>query len=209
MKKGALIYLSCIIFLAIASFIIVLILRKNSLTISENRDLNYKYINEMYYFFKNKNKTTIQNNGIKINSEILITDENMKYVSIEELFKDQCSTFKVIIRTSSLGCDICLTEELKNLDEYIHKIGAENLYIFASDYNQRSLEILRKNISYNIQVYQVSKINIPFEETSNSLFVFILDKDMIIKDFFVPEKTLPDFSKDYYKVICNKYLQIE
>jgi len=56
-----------------------------------------------------------------------------------------------------------------------------------------------------MEEYQSSQIDIPFEKEYPNLFAFIIDSTFIVKDFFVPEKTLPELSQGYYKAISSKY----
>ena len=205
MKKEYIVYAITAI-LTIATFVTVIKVRKNNIQDKIEVVSEKQVIDELYSFFRHRNKDVIANNGIKLNFDLQIEDQNQKRMSIGDLFINSSSPFKLIISSSSLGCDICIREELMILESYIDKIGHENIIIFASDYNQRALMILKENLKCDLKIYQIERINIPFEEKSNNLFIFVLDENFIIKDFFIPEKSLPELSKDYYEAICNKHL---
>jgi hypothetical protein len=152
---------------------------------------------------KFREKASIMNNNIKFAMDLTVIDDKNSPVSFTQIMNDNSP--KLIIRYSALACDICLEEELKIIHNYLSKINENNIIILASNYNVRNLRVLKNSLSIDIKVYQIEKIGIPFEETNNNLFLFIVDKESIIKDFFIPEKTLPNMSRDYYEIIYDKY----
>lgn len=160
---------------------------------SYNRLLKYRE-KEMYF-----------NNGSVISQDLLLVDEHNNSIPIFDLIANNDSSSKMIIRYSALACDACLYEELKVLEDFFNRIGIENVIILASNHNVRSLKVRKSTLSVDLAIFQIEETGIPFEEKNSSLFVFLLDKDFIVKDFFIPEKTLPELSKNYYSIICEKY----
>ena len=59
----------------------------------------------------------------------------------------------------------------------------------------------------DIPVYRIEETGIPFESNHPNLFVFMIDKDFTVKDFFIPEKTISELSKDYYETMVVKYMK--
>lgn len=151
-----------------------------------------------------RENAVMQNNGIKLSPNITLLSENNSVTSLSNAIGD---VPKVIIRYSALACDLCLEEELKQISNYILKIGAENVLVFTSNENIRSLTVRKRKFPFNLKTYIIEDISIPFDEKNNNLFVFVLDKDFFVKDFFIPEKTLHSLSEYYYKTIQNKYWQ--
>jgi hypothetical protein len=135
--------------------------------------------------------------------DLTVIDENNSPVTFVQIINDNSP--KLIVRYSALACDICMEEELKIIQKYVSKINKDNIIILASDHNIRSLRLLKKSLSMDIKVYQIEKTGIPFDDKHNNLCLFIIDKELIVKDFFLPEKTLPELSKYYYEIICDKY----
>jgi hypothetical protein len=43
-------------------------------------------------------------------------------------------------------------------------------------------------------------------ENSNIPFMFILDSEMIVKHFFVPEKGMPELTDEYLQIVKERYL---
>ena len=160
-----------------------------------------------YKYLRFKDKEMILNNGTAISSDLLLFDENSRPVPLSDLVASNRGAPKMIIRLSAFACDICLDEEVKVLSDFAHQIGKENIIIFASNYNIRSLKVRKNNLSINLPFYRLEETGIRFETTNSSLFIFLIDTDFIVKDFFIPEKTLPELSRDYYSTIVSKYYE--
>ena len=162
---------------------------------------------DYYELMKIREKEMLKNNGVVLSQNLLMVNDNNDTLRFYNLVGNNNGSHKLIIRYSALACDACLDEEIKNIYDYILQIGNENIIILASSYNVRSLKVRKNNLSVNLQVFLIEEIGIPFEENNTSLFVFMIDKEFIVKDFFIPEKTIPELSKNYYCAIYEKYFK--
>jgi hypothetical protein len=201
------IYIFLIVFLSVW----VAVVLKGNNKINAQVEYNAKRIeglDEYYKLMRFRDSEMFSNNGTPISPDLQITDETGSIFRFADLSTGSSNASKLIVRYSPLACDICLEEELKQIGNFLEKIGIENVIILASNHNIRSLKALKNRLQGNLMVCQVEKTGIPFEESNSNLFVFVLDKDMTVKDFFIPEKTLPNLSKDYYEAICSKYWQM-
>jgi hypothetical protein len=197
-------YVSLIIFLL--SFNIVLIIKNAKIKIECNSFISKTNEFDQYYkLFRFREAETLLNNDTKLDFNLLIIDDNNTSVKLTQLLAKNKDSHKLIIRHSALACDVCLSEELKLIDDYISEIGKNNVIILASDYNARALKVLKQTILLDVPIYRVENMGIPFEEKHNNLFIFSVNKELIVKDFFIPEKTMPELSRSYYKTICDKY----
>ena len=158
-----------------------------------------------YKFLKFKDKEMYLSNGTILSPELILIDENDKSFKFSDLVTSNSNVPKIVIRLSAVACDICLDEELKIIKGYISIIGTENIMIFASSYNLRSLKVRKNNLLIDIPIYQIEETGIQFEANHTNLFVFTINSDFTVKDFFIPEKSLPEISNDYYDVISKKY----
>jgi hypothetical protein len=149
-----------------------------------------------------RENSTIRCNGTHLFADMILRGET-KIVRLSDFIKD--GEPKIIMRYSALACDICLDEELKQIHDFVERIGVNNIAVFVSNENARSIKVRKSRLPFNLNTYIVDDTAIAFEKNYNNLFVFIIDKEMIVKDFFIPEKTLPNLSKDYYDAICSKY----
>jgi hypothetical protein len=143
----------------------------------------------------------ILNNGVKLSQNLKLIDESNNSIQLSDVL----DLPKLIIRYSALACDICLDIELKQLSKYIKKTNIDCILILTSDYNVRSLKVMEKSLPFSLKIYRIEEMNIPYEQKNNGLFVFMLDKELTVKDFFVPEKTLPELSNIYYRTLDDKY----
>ncbi len=147
-----------------------------------------------------REKQAIMNNGMKLSSELEISDINENLIYLTERVKAPM----LVIKTSAMGCDLCLQEELKHIEKYISHVK-ENVIILASDCNSRTVRILKQSIQFDFEIFRIQKVGLPFEDNNHNLFIFVLGNDLVVKEFFIPEKTLPELSKNYYETICSKY----
>jgi hypothetical protein len=198
-------YLSIVTLILLLLFNVV-ILAKNARIKEEHKLIVEKMIDlvNVMHLWRFRETETILNNGIRLNTKLIITDENNNSISLTQHLISNKNSFKLIIRHSALACDVCLIEELNLIDDYIEEIGKDNVMLLACGYNARTLKILKNSI-LNIPVFRIEDMGIPFERKYNNLFIFSLNKELIVGDFFIPEKTLPELSKNYYKTICDKY----
>jgi hypothetical protein len=146
-------------------------------------------------------KEVILNNGVKLSQNLKLVDENNDSIHLSDVL----DLPKLIIRYSAFACDICLESELKQLGKCMEETSTDRILILASDYNVRSLKVVEKSLPFSLKIYRIEETNIPYEQKNNGLFVFMMDKELIIKDFFVPEKTLPELSHNYYRTLDEKY----
>ncbi len=158
---------------------------------------------EYFKLLKYREKMTFENNGIKIRPDLSV-NESGKDIKLQQVIM-QNSVPKLIIKTSALSCDLCLEEEMKHISKYVSKIGIDNIIVIASGYNIRSTLILKNKLNIDFRLFQLNTIGIPFEDKNHNLFTFVLDNDLVVKEFFIPEKTLHELSKNYYETICGKY----
>lgn len=204
MRKYNFIYILLLIFLLL--FTVILVIRNNKA--KYQADLLSDKINRFakyYELMEWREKEIVLNSGVQLSANLTITDENKNQVSLIDLLETKGDSPTLFIRYSALACDICLEEELKLLGDYIPRIGLDNIIILASGYNIRGLKIVAKSIPFELQIYQVEETGIPFENKNRNLFIFCMNRDLIVKDFFISEKTLPELSKNYYKILCEKY----
>jgi hypothetical protein len=204
MPKYNYVYILLIISLLLCN--IILVIRNNKA--KYQTDLLFDKINRFakyYELMEWREKETVLNSGLQLSDSLIIMDENKNCIALSSILEVKRNSPVLFIRYSALACDICLEEELKLLEDYISRIGLDNIIILASGYNIRGLKVLAKSIPFDLQIYQIEETGIPFENKNHNLFTFIMNRDLIVKDFFISEKTLPELSKNYYKILCEKY----
>jgi hypothetical protein len=172
--------------------------KKTSLTTIEYQANNINHYIELYVEQLSQAQL---NNDLKINDTITVNNEFNDKRALHELFT---RSPKVIIRFSELGCNLCIEEELSLIKEYVSKIGNKNIIILTNHSNVRRLLNFKISNNINFDIFSCNNIGIPFEK-ENRLFVFVSDSSLLIKNFFIPEKSFPKLSKEYYLTISKKY----
>ena len=113
----------------------------------------------------------------------------------------------LIYRFSLFNCSPCVNFTLDKLKEHFPDFSTNNrIMLIYDDENMRISEsMFGKNIYVTKDRYSLGlpmeKINIPF--------MFILDEDLITKQFFVPEKGMPSLTDEYLSIIKMRYFSNE
>jgi hypothetical protein len=186
----------------------VIVVCKNAKISTESESLigKIKGLSSYYNLMKFREMEVALNNDTKLDHRLIIIDENNNALNLAHFIKELGGGMTLIIRYSALACDVCLTEKIKLINNYyMPKVKKSNVVIFVSGYNARNVKALKQSISLDIPVYRVENIGVSFEEKYNNLFVFTIDNELTVRNFFLPEKTTPELSKNYYKMICDKY----
>jgi len=197
-------YILIIGFLLFVVYVLFTRNKDSELQLKSRTDIVLK-MDGFYNFLKFKDKEMYLNNGAMISPDLILFDMKGSSLKLSEIIDDNSNTPKLIIRYSAMACDICLDEELKIIQDNLTKLGKENIKILASNHNMRSLIVKQNSLSIDLPIYRIEDTGIAFEKNNTNLFVFMIDKNYIVNDFFIPEKTLPDLSKDYYSTIIKKY----
>ncbi len=173
-------------------------IKKESLLSMKNQLENFNQYLELYYdqLFQEQ-----LNNGTKIIHTIEVQDELKNKSSLGELFD---ASPKIVLRFSELGCNACIEEELAIIKEYALKIGNKNILILTNYTNSRKILNFKTKNNIDFEVLSCDNLGLPFEK-ENRLYTFILDSTFMVNNFFIPEKTLPKLSKNYYTAIIQKY----
>ena len=71
--------------------------------------------------------------------------------------------------------------------------------------NARKLQYFIKNNNIKFQAYYCNDLGFDFAKQYENPYVFITDSTLRIQQFFIPEKSLPKLSENYYKLVYYKY----
>ena len=151
----------------------------------------------------NRELITIRNIGLQINIKQKVTDENGNKISITELLNNSP---KIIFRYSGLNCQLCIEEEIKILRKYINDIGFDNILFFSTYNSTRDLFLFKRiNQLQDFEIFNLKeeKLNIPIDSL-NIPYVFLIDSFGNAVMLHIPEKTKPEFSEQFYKVVLSR-----
>jgi hypothetical protein len=142
------------------------------------------------------------NNEFKVDGSIVVTDITGKKILLKDLVS---SKNKLIIRNSEVGCGLCIETEIKLIGEFIKKIGKENIICISTHGSARKLEVFKKMNNIDFDLYFYPNPMCSFEKTTSKPYLFTLNDDLKIQNFFLPDPLGPEFSKSYYNGIIDKY----
>lgn len=107
---------------------------------------------------------------------------------------------KIVLRFTQNNCGSCVERELIHLKELAKSIGEENIVCLTSYSGINDLKIFKDSYTANFATY-----NVPFNtfykngyDTLNFPYVFLVDKNLQMSNFFIPAKEIPMLSKAYY-----------
>lgn len=167
------------------------VLLNNERSLSANRD----------HFLR----LSLKNNNTLIKNDLEIIDEKGKSF----LLKDILPFPKLIFRYSELHCDVCVDQQIKTLKLFKEKIGSDNIIVLANYELLKNLILFKRLNALDIPVYKLSgRMNLELEENDTPYF-FILDKNNVANDFFIPIKEINNYTYRYLNVMFEKYFKKE
>lgn len=186
---------------------IALLFKYNKLKIAYNFTRNNE---SQLIYYKDKITTSIfherMNANTRLRDGIVCGDVNGKFHKITDMFD---SDPKIVIYHSETGCGACIENELNIIKKYSSLIGLDNIFIITNIQNIRKLRVFIKINDINLNIFYCSKLGLPFEKENDNPFVFVTDKTLIVKHFFVPNNELPELSENYYSSLHTRYFSNE
>lgn len=147
-----------------------------------------------------------ENNNLELDGNIELIDIEGKTV----LAKDVFNTNSLVLRISELNCGECVDAEIKALLDNKDKIK-KDVVLIAYYQNPRDLFVFYKEFQKkgltNIKMYlapekglaiSIDKLNMPY--------YFCVDSNLIMTNFFIPQKEKPKLSQVYLNHTFKKFL---
>lgn len=149
---------------------------------------------------------TAENEGTRINGEIILNygPEGKQHILLKDLIGNQT---KFVFNYSELNCQVCVDSQVKYVRQLAAEVGVDKIVILATYKNQRDLYLFKRLHNLNIEIYNKHEQTLGLgEEEMTVPVLFITDQSLKSNYVFVPDKTIPELSKGYYKFIENKLL---
>lgn len=100
-------------------------------------------------------------------------------------------------------CLLCYKEIISKINQHVVQYGTDNIAIIANFSNMRNLLFFLKNTEVKVPVYYVTNsINI-YATNANQPFFFVLDKSLLPKFVYIPDKKYNDNVNDYISFIVE------
>jgi hypothetical protein len=135
-------------------------------------------------------------------TDYVLRTENGKPITIDSAF----SKPTLVFRFSELQCENCIMTELA----IIKSLGCNNHIVGLGSYNNpRQLSIARQKyqIDFPLLFMQLSETDIILPTSLESIgvpYYFVMSKQGLTKQVFIPNKQFPEISKKYLQVITEK-----
>jgi hypothetical protein len=145
---------------------------------------------------------TLDDNSIKVYDITADTNKSNPVKISSILGKNNHS---LILRYTQIGCNECSSLTVKKL-KTLRKLHPDlAIYAFVDFTNYDSYLQWRKVGEIDFPVFYVKKQNFPFDKDCNEYsYVFLVNKDGVASDFFVPNSGHPDMLDYFFDNIYKK-----
>lgn len=114
---------------------------------------------------------------------------------VEELKND---TPVLCLRIADMNCSVCIDRELNHVLSAVNEKNLKILLI-GSFINKKNFKIFSLKCKNMISLYEVSHEDMNWEiDKLNVPYYFILYPDLKTSDFFIPEKSFPAITEQYF-----------
>jgi len=171
-----------------------------------NTNTKSKSISQLNYV---QNLETLLYTNIYLNidsnleTDLKCFDEKGKKFHLSELINERP---KLILRISERMCDLCITSELNSLKRINTDIRKDDIILLATYSNFNSLRILKKKHGIPFKIYKVGTIHESSLEQQNTPYYFVLEKNMIPKYQFIPDKNMNKLTDKYLNDLTPYFL---
>lgn len=138
----------------------------------------------------------------ELNLNARLTSINSDTITLYELIGEKD---KLFFRISENSCGACIEMEMDILEQNVIKIGLNKIIILASYKNLRHLKLFKQKLKHDIAIYNLTEpIGFP-NELGDTPFLFVIDSFQEVEFVFIPEKTLPKLSEQYYSFLIDEF----
>ncbi len=140
--------------------------------------------------------------SVPLRKEMLVSDSSNKYIKIKQLIDKK----KYVYHFDETNCFTCVEKYLPFLKKLSLKAGngnviilgsyekKENLFLTLHGYDLKDIPVYNINPAY-LRDTKLGEINTPY--------IFEMDSSLQTKQFYIPEKSLPNLSELYDKTAFN------
>lgn len=135
--------------------------------------------------------------------DIILLNNNQKKVKLSSLVGGK---EKLVFKFSPSNCSTCIQSGFAAFRKIAKNISNDQIIIITDKTNRREIRALANSMNLDYPIYLADDKDFNnILQKENIPFTFIIDKDLRMKDLFIPMKELPDYSDMYYRIIWKKY----
>jgi len=127
--------------------------------------------------------------------------DGKRHLLAEVVNKDQ----KIVYRVRETNCMTCVERELPMINSLARTIGLYNIILLTTFDELNQARILQQKFNIPFAVYNVDRSFSPSQDSLNFPYVFLLSANLTATELFYPEKSMPDLSERYYRMIADRF----
>lgn len=165
--------------------------------ITENSNNDIKYLSTLM-------REQMRSSGHHIGLKNYLLSDSIKRVFNEKLSKNSL----LAVRLSPLSCSMCVDSTLNMVVKFIENNKLSNRIVILTSYtNPRDLILFYRlhQIEYNVFNIEENEITLPVEHLKVP-YMFIIDKDFVAHNTFIPEKSFPNITDTYLNEVIRPIL---
>ena len=149
--------------------------------------LSYDYTKSMLY------------NGLVLDSATSLLDNKDSLYTLGNLID---AKRKLVFRYSFIHCNVCVDTLMKFVNKFADEVGKDNVVIFAQYANKRDYKNFVRINQVKTSIYHLQDSLCKADELSIP-YLFILEDNMTVSNFFMPRKEYPKITEQYLQSIKN------
>lgn len=115
---------------------------------------------------------------------------------------------KLFFRFTEQNCTACIEAEIPKLKALAKIIGKDKIVVLTSNEpGSKAIQFIKRNYQLEFPIFDVAQDQLKSLEIEglNTPYLFVGDSNGL-RNFFVPEKSLPELSDIYYSAVANAFL---
>jgi|GEM_PF-5387672 len=156
------------------------------------------------YYFANNVVNAQLNNNIPINGKLELRGIDNSVTDLKTLVAHGP---KLIVRSNEAGCGACIENEIKKIEKFARIIGDSNIAVITTFSNIRKSIVFKESNHITLRIFTCPDLGMPYERESEKPFMFILNADLHVQNFYIPEMSAADVSQGYYNSIYKRYFK--
>ncbi len=111
---------------------------------------------------------------------------------------------KYVFYIPQTGCTSCLDSELDIILKHLSLTTDFSFFFLADFHNSKELKVFKESFQITQEIYRIidKDIGIPYSKEGKP-FVFFLNDNMRTSNFYNPDRSKPNISDEYYKIITD------
>ncbi len=135
--------------------------------------------------------------GYQISDTIFVNSDKW-----EKFRTDSLNWPMLVFYYSGFHCNMCVDSEIQRLNKFSNIIGENHIMLFANYRTDRELMLFKRLNQIHYSSFRVRDSAFKdFKTPFDGPFFFVVDKNLDIKKFFVPDKNNPQLTGKYFKNI--------